>query len=59
MGFYYEKFSKKGKLKKQELKEEILRIWNSITSKMVQLYIMSFYKKVLAIYNAKGKHDDY
>ncbi|ORD95929.1 hypothetical protein HERIO_2091 [Hepatospora eriocheir] len=59
MCFFVKELSKKGKLKKQELKEEILRIWNSITSKMVQLYIMSFYKKVLAIYNAKGKHDDY
>ncbi|ORD98464.1 TCB1 [Hepatospora eriocheir] len=50
---------KKGKLKKQELKKEILRIWNSITPKMVQPYIMSFNKRVLAIYNAKGKHVDY
>ncbi|ORD98509.1 hypothetical protein A0H76_2364 [Hepatospora eriocheir] len=49
----------KGKLNKKNLKEEIVRIWNSITPEMVRPYILSFHKRVLAVYQAKGKNTTY
>ena len=48
-----------GLLSKKQLKEEILKVWNGITPETIQPFIKSFHKRLLAVFNAKGKHTSY
>jgi len=41
------------------LKEIIVEVWNQIPKEMCQKYALSFKKRALAIYRAKGEHIDY
>ncbi|ORD98366.1 TCB2 [Hepatospora eriocheir] len=48
-----------GKLKGKELKEKITEIWYSMPDELIVNYVISFHKRCLAVFNAKGNNTKY
>ncbi|XP_029655155.1 uncharacterized protein LOC115228811 [Octopus sinensis] len=48
-----------GRLDKETLKQEVLKIWNNLPPELIRKYVLSFHKRVLEVYKTKGKHINY